>query len=52
MGISAATILGLKWVIKVKRDADGNINQYKARLVTQGYSQTQGVDYEEVFSCY
>ena len=45
-----ANIVGLKWVLKVKRDADGNINQYKARLVTQGYSQTQGVDYEEVFS--
>ena len=43
-------IVGSKWVLKVKRDADGNINPYKVRLVAQGYSQTQGVDYEEVFS--
>ena len=45
-----ASIVGLKWVLKVKRDADGNINQYKARLMAQGYSHTQGVDYEDVFS--
>jgi len=45
-----ANVVGSKWVLKVKRDADGNINRYKARLVAQGYSQTQGVDYEDVFS--
>ena len=45
-----ANIVGSKWVLKVKRDADGNINRYKARLVAQGYLQTQGADYEEVFS--
>ena len=41
-----ANIVGSKWVLKVKRDANGNINRYKARLV----AQTQGIDYEEVFS--
>ena len=45
-----ANIVGSKWVLKVKRDANGNINQYKARLVAQGYSQEKGVDYDEVFS--
>ncbi|XP_044182009.1 uncharacterized mitochondrial protein AtMg00820-like [Acropora millepora] len=45
-----ANIVGSKWVLKVKRDANGNINRYKAGLVAQGYSQTQGIDYEEVFS--
>ena len=45
-----ANIVRSKWVLKVKQDAVGNINRYKARFIAQGYSQTQGVDYEEVFS--
>uniref|UniRef100_A0ACD5YFN0 Uncharacterized protein n=1 Tax=Avena sativa TaxID=4498 RepID=A0ACD5YFN0_AVESA len=42
--------IGLRWVYKVKRDANGNVVKHKARLVAKGYAQRQGVDFEEVFA--
>ena len=43
-------IVGNKWVFKVKCKSDGSVDRHKARLVAQGFSQTQGVDFDEVFS--
>ena len=43
-------IVGSRWVFKIKRNADGSIDRYKARLVAQGFSQKHGIDYDEVFS--
>lgn len=42
--------IGLKWIYKLKRDANGKINKYKARLVAKGYVQEQGVDFDEIFA--
>ncbi|XP_038885859.1 uncharacterized mitochondrial protein AtMg00820-like [Benincasa hispida] len=43
-------IVGNKWIFRLKRNMDGLIQRYKARLVVKGFHQHHGVDVFETFS--
>ena len=43
-------VIGTKWVFKNKSDEKGIITRNKARLVAQGYSQVEGLDFDETFA--
>jgi hypothetical protein len=41
--------IGTKWVWKNKEGENGEMVRNKSRLVAHGYSQKEGIDYEEIF---
>ncbi|GKF65675.1 retrovirus-related pol polyprotein from transposon TNT 1-94, partial [Tanacetum coccineum] len=43
-------IITLKWIFKVKLEELGGVLKNKARLVSRGYYQEEGIDFEESFA--
>ena len=46
----AKNIISCKWLYKTKLNANNEISKFKARLVARGFSQIEGLDYNETFA--
>jgi hypothetical protein len=42
--------IGTKWVLKNKEGENGEVVRNKSRLVAQGYSRKEGIDFQETFA--
>jgi len=43
-------VIGTKWIYKNKSDENGTMTRNKARLVAQGYTQVEGLNFDETFA--
>jgi hypothetical protein len=43
-------VIGSKWVFRVKRGPNGSIQKHKARIVAQGFTQVEGIDFDQTFA--
>ena len=44
------SVVGSRWIYKVKQATDGSVEKYKARFVARVFSQIKGIYYEETFA--
>ena len=44
------SVVGCKWIYKIKTHSDGTIQRYKTSLVAKGFTQENEIDYEEAFA--
>jgi hypothetical protein len=43
-------VVSSKWIYKIKHTTNESIEKHKARFMTRGFSQNEGIDYEETFA--
>ena len=44
------SVVGSRWIYNVNQAEDGSVEMYKAIFVARGFSQVEGIDYEETFA--
>eukprot|EP00253_Pinus_taeda_P016385 PITA_16385 len=44
------SVVSSRWLYKVKQAADGSVEKHNARFVARGFSQVEGIDYDETFA--
>ena len=44
------SVVTLKWLYKIKHGYDGSAKKFKARFVPHGFSQKEGIEYDDIFS--
>jgi hypothetical protein len=44
------SVVGSRWIYKVKKAADGSVDKYKARFVARGFSQIEEIDYDDTLA--
>jgi hypothetical protein len=44
------TPITAKWIFKIKKNQNGDINKLKARVVARGFQQREGIDYHDILA--
>jgi hypothetical protein len=44
------SIVTSKWIYKIKHATNDSVEKFKAIFVARGYSQKEGIDYDEIFA--
>ena len=44
------SVVGCKWIYKIKTGSNGSTERYKTRFVAKGFTQEYEIEYEEAFT--